>query len=81
MWVAEEEQIILKYLKAIRGAKASAREIARKAGTKDMWKENERWAVPHLSALRDKGLVQMDSGGAYSVPNEEDEKRVPLDKR
>jgi hypothetical protein len=73
MWLCEEEQVILKYLGSLRGGGATAREIARKAWTKDMWKENERWAVPHLSSLKNKSLIETDAGGAYRLPGKEDE--------
>jgi uncharacterized protein YjhX (UPF0386 family) len=75
MWVSEEEQVILKYLKDLRGVGATAREIARKAWTKDKWKENERWAQPHLSRLKEKKLIETDAGGAYRIFGAEKEER------
>jgi hypothetical protein len=65
MWLSEEEQVILRYLKVVGEAGASAREIARKAGTKDQWKENERWATPCIQSLKDKGLIDTNKAGAY----------------
>ena len=65
MWLGEEEQIILKYLQQLGGAGATAREICRKSATKDRWKENERWAMPFIHGLRDKGLIELDASGGY----------------
>ncbi len=67
MWLGEEEQIIVKYLQQLGGAGATAREICRKSATKDRWKENERWAMPFVQALRDKGLIEIDAGGHYKL--------------
>jgi uncharacterized protein YwlG (UPF0340 family) len=65
MWVCEEEQVILRYLKQVGEAGASARELARKAGTKDQWKENERWASSFIQALKDKGLIETNKAGVF----------------
>lgn len=70
MWLSEEEQMILRFLEQIQGG-ATAREICRKAATKDKWKENERWAIPFLQRLREKGLIDTDAGGTYRVPRKE----------
>jgi hypothetical protein len=78
MWLSEEEQLILRYLKDIGAIGASPREIARKAWTKDAWKENERWAYPPLSSLKDKKLVLTTPAGNYRLPptkEEEEEQR------
>ena len=75
MWLSEEEQLILRYLHNFKEVGASAREICRKASTKDAWKENERWAYPHLGTLKDKKLVETTPAGNYRIPPppEEDE--------
>ena len=74
MWLSEEEQIILKYLKDIGEVGASAREICRKAWTKDAYKNDERWAYRHLTSLKEKKLVEMTPAGNYRLPlPEEDE--------
>ena len=75
MWLCEQEQLILKYLKDIGETGAGVREICRKASTKDAWKENERWAYPHLGTLKDKKLVETTPAGTYRSPPppEEDE--------
>lgn len=76
MWLCEQEQIILKYLKDIGEAGAGVREICRKAWTKDAWKENERWAYPFLNSLRDKKLIDTTPSGNYRLPpKDEDEEK------
>ena len=56
---------------------ASAREICRKASTKDRWKEDERWAFPILGALKDKDLIETTPAGYYRLPPA-DKKRKKL---
>lgn len=73
MWISEEEQIILKFLKDCGEAGASMREICRKAWTKDAWKKNERWAYPHLGNLKDKKLVINTPAGNYRLPPKEED--------
>jgi len=68
MWLCEQEQLILRYLEPVGEAGASAREISRKAWTKDAFKENERWAYPFLSSLKDKKLILTTASGAYCLP-------------
>lgn len=68
MWLSEQEQIILHYLKPVGEAGASAREICRKASTKDAWKENERWAYPFLGSLKDKNQIETTPAGNYRLP-------------
>ena len=71
MWVNEDEQIILKFLEQCGEAGASAREICRKSSTKDRWKTDERWAMPFLTSLRDKKLIETNPAGAFRLPLKE----------
>jgi hypothetical protein len=73
MWLCEQEQIILKYLKDMGEAGAGVREICRKAWTKDAFKENERWAYPFIGSLKDKQLIETTPSGAYRLPVKEEE--------
>jgi len=66
MWLSEEEQIIIRFLGLMPGG-ASAREICRKAATKNRWKEDERWAIPFLQRLRDKHLIETNAGGLFKL--------------
>ena len=69
MWLSADEQCILQYLEHCGPNGASAREIARKASTKDRWKEDERWANPAISGLKDKRAILTNPAGNYTLPN------------
>ena len=68
MWLNADEQCIIQYLKCCGEGGASAREVGRKASSKDRWKDDERWAYGPLSALKDKGLIETDPGGKFRLP-------------
>ena len=68
MWLNEDEQIVMKFLQHCGEVGASLREICRKSSTKDRWKENERWAHPILSSLKDKKLVMTTPSGSFRLP-------------
>jgi hypothetical protein len=74
MWLSEQEQLILRYLKDTGEVGASAREICRKAWTKEAWKDDERWAYHHLSSLKDKKLIETSPAGNYRLPPPEEDK-------
>ena len=74
MWLSEQEQIILKYLKDVGDVGASAREICRKSWTKDAWKKDERWAYRFLSSLKDKKLIETTPAGNYLLAKTDKEK-------
>ncbi len=65
MWMNADEQCILQYLEHCGPAGASARELCRKASSKDRWKEDERWAMPFLSSLKDKRAIMTTPAGNY----------------
>jgi hypothetical protein len=73
MWLSADEQTILQYLQHCGAVGASSREICRKASTKDRWKEDERWAMPHIAALKDKSLIE-PTGGGFRLPQVEEKK-------
>jgi hypothetical protein len=62
-----EEQTVLDYLATSPGSFFSAREVCRRAGSKQLWEENPRWAVPILTRLAGLGLVKDDGAGHYGV--------------
>jgi hypothetical protein len=72
MWLNPDEQVILKYLHQCGPSGASFREICRKASTKDRWKEDERWAAPAISLLKEKSAVITTPSGSYSLPPKEE---------
>jgi len=75
MWLSEQEQVILRYLKPTGETGASLREICRKAWTKDAWKENERWAYPFLTSLKEKKQIETSPSGHYRLPLPEEEEK------
>ena len=67
MFLSAEEQLILRFLRTNPRASYSGREICRKAGSKQEWHENPRWALPFLSGLLTKRLIVTDPGGNYRI--------------
>ncbi len=64
---SREENEILTYLRSSPLAAFSGREICRRAGGKQAWLQNPRWALPLLSRLISRGLVETDSAGHYRL--------------
>lgn len=62
-----DEQAVLNYLGTAPKCFFSAREICRKAGGKEKWDENQRWALPILSRLLAQGALEQDAAGHYRV--------------
>lgn len=58
-----DEQAVLKYLATAPKNFFSPREICRKAGGKELWEQNQRWALPILSRLVAQKLVEQDAAG------------------
>jgi len=81
MWLSEQEQIILKYLKDVGQIGASAREICRKSWTKDAWKKDERWAYRFLTSLKDKKMIETSPAGNYRLVLTEEEKEEEEERR
>ena len=80
MWLSPDEQAILQYLKCCGPAGASARELCRKAASKDRWKEDERWAFAAISSLKDKNLIGTTTAGNFILPDI-DKKKAKLGER
>ena len=62
-----DEQTVLDYLATSPATFFSGREVCRRAGSKEMWEKNQRWAMPILSRLVAKGLVETDPAGHYRL--------------
>jgi hypothetical protein len=63
---ADEREICV-FLKSWQQQFVSAREIARRAGGKWRFREDPNWAVPVLSRLMDRGIVESDANGHYRL--------------
>jgi hypothetical protein len=73
-----DEQDILDYLKAWPGSFISGKEIAKKIGGKERFQADRGWAIPILTALVRRGLVETDHVGGFCLKVvEERKKREP----
>jgi hypothetical protein len=68
-----EERMVMDYLGSYRGEFVSAREVCRRAGGKQKWEEDERWAMPVLLSLVSMNLVESDNAGRYRLPEKSQE--------
>ena len=62
-----DEQKVEAYLKSLPGQFISGREIARRAGGKDRFRENPDWARPVLRQLMEKHVIETDCMGHYRL--------------
>jgi hypothetical protein len=65
--LSPEERIIMDYLATSPESFFSPREVCRRAGDKEKYSENPNWAVPFLSRLLTRGLVEADASGRYRI--------------
>jgi hypothetical protein len=73
-----DEQDILDYLKAWPGSFISGKEIAKKIGGKERFQADRGWAIPILTALVRRGIVETDHVGGFCLKVvEERKKREP----
>jgi hypothetical protein len=73
-----DEQDILDYLKAWPGSFISGKELAKKIGGKERFQADRGWAIPILTALVRRGLVETDHLGGFCLKaGEEKKKREP----
>jgi hypothetical protein len=62
-----DEQAVLDYLATSPKSFFSSREVCRRAGDKETWEKNQRWALPILSRLTARGLIRTDAAGHYQI--------------
>jgi hypothetical protein len=62
-----DERDICEYLKSWPGQFIAAREIARRAGGKWRFRDDPEWAMPVITRLVEKGLLESDSTGHYRL--------------
>jgi hypothetical protein len=71
-----DEKLICDFLKSWGSQYVSAREIARRAGGKWRYREDEKWAFPVLMRLMEQAILESDAGGHYRLrPEEKKEKK------
>jgi hypothetical protein len=72
---ADEREICL-YLKGWAGQFVSVAEITRRAGGKRRARDEPNWAIPILSRLVEKGILESDSTGHYRLkPRSKNDKK------
>jgi hypothetical protein len=69
-----DENDILDYLKGWPNTYVSGKEIARKVGGKEMFEEDRGWAIPLLTQLVRRGIIETDHLGHYRLNVEEKKK-------
>ena len=62
-----DEREICTYLKSFAGQWVSAREIARRAGGKHKFREDQNWTAQPLARLMEKALLESDTSGHYRL--------------
>lgn len=71
-----EEREICDFLKSWVDQYVSQREICRRAGGKWRFRENPNWALPVLSRMLEKRLVESDAHGHFRLaPEKPDDKK------
>jgi len=62
-----DQTAICQFLKQTPGEFVSRKEICRRAGGKWRFREDEHWAVPVLSRMREERIVEADDTGHYRL--------------
>jgi hypothetical protein len=71
-----EEREICDFLKSWPDQFVSHREICRRAGGKWRFRENPNWAMPVLSRMVERGILESDAGGHFRLmPEKKDDKK------
>lgn len=65
-----DQSAICEFLKQWPDQYVSRKEICRRAGGKWRFREDESWAVPVLSRMRDERIVESDETGHYRLVSE-----------
>jgi hypothetical protein len=75
-----EEKDICDFLRSFPDQYVSQREICRRAGGKWRFREDEKWALPVLIRMVEKGLLNSDASGHFQLVTEkkEDKKKAWL---
>jgi len=66
-----DEKEITDFLKSFPGQYVSTKEVCRRAGGKWRYREDEKWALPIIQRMLEKGLLEADSTGHVRLMPEE----------
>jgi hypothetical protein len=69
------ERDIYEYLKTWGKEFVGAREICRRAGTKQRYIDDSDWALPYLGLMVERGILERDPAGRYRVKHKKEKKR------
>jgi hypothetical protein len=72
---ADERDICL-FLKGFPGEFVSFKDISRRAGGKRRYRNEPEWAVPILSKLVERGLIESDATGHYRLKTRTDKEKA-----
>jgi hypothetical protein len=62
-----DEREICDFLKSFPGQFLSGREIARRAGGKWKFHDDQNWAVPALIRLKEQNIIEVNASGQYRL--------------
>src|SRR3954469_23374255 len=65
-----DEKEIADFLKSWPGQFVATREICKRAGGKWRFREDDKWALPILHRMAEKGIVESDSTGHFRLAPE-----------
>ena len=65
--MANDEHIILEFMRANPDSLFSRKEISRKAVKRTVFEENPRWAETPLTSLLGQGAIEVDDSGYYRL--------------
>ena len=68
--MSADESEIFHYLKTWGAEFTSAKEVSRRAGTKQRYHEDPDWAKPLLMAMVERGVLESDSMGRFRIKPE-----------
>src|ERR1043166_8182086 len=70
-----EEKEICDFLRSFPGQYVAGREICRRAGGKWRFREDQKWALPILTRMVEKGLLEGDPSGHFRLITEKKDKK------
>jgi len=73
-----EEKEISDFLKSWPGQFVSSKEICRRAGGKWRFRDDPGWAVPVLTRMVEKGILESDASGHFRLLPKEKEKKKKI---
>jgi hypothetical protein len=73
-----DEKEICDFLRSWPGQFVSHREICKRAGGKWRYREDPKWAVPILTRMVEKGILDSDASGHFRLLPEKKEKKQSI---